>query len=288
MMAAQCTVVSQPAAVVRAASSGGAVDGACPPAGNDDSTDGSIPRPAASRSASAKQPAAAAVAPSLTGAAAAAGCGALAGAAGVVSIPACLPYAPPSLGGSVSSSSLSSRSSCDLSSSESGDESDGPASFVSALPRLTAAALRRLRGRAGRGPALALGRPDSTTSCASSAGSAGSAAGARAAAIAAAAAGAPAAAPGVVSFNWADKPRRALAGAALDTLVAAMAEDPVNAFLLGGAPSARFARKEIKGYLKALPAAGHFMCTPDAAAVALWQLLPHETPRNELLAGWTR
>lgn len=35
-------------------------------------------------------------------------------------------------------------------------------------------------------------------------------------------------------------------------------------------------------YLKALPKAAHFLCTPDAAAVALWQLLPEETPKNEV------
>lgn len=56
-------------------------------------------------------------------------------------------------------------------------------------------------------------------------------------------------------------------------------EDPVNSYLLGGGPCPRFARKEIKGYLKALPAARHFVATPDAAAVALWQLV-------SLLAGW--
>jgi ribosomal protein S18 acetylase RimI-like enzyme len=108
-------------------------------------------------------------------------------------------------------------------------------------------------------------------------------------------------APAAVRFNWAARAAggaaRALADAALDTLAAAMAGDAVNAFFLGAAPgrkapapasAARFARKEIKGYLKALPAAAHFYATPDAAAVALWQLLPSETPRNELLAGWTR
>ena len=35
-------------------------------------------------------------------------------------------------------------------------------------------------------------------------------------------------------------------------------------------------------------AAGHFLTTPDANAAALWQLLPEETPKNELWAGWTR
>lgn len=51
----------------------------------------------------------------------------------------------------------------------------------------------------------------------------------------------------VVFFNWSHKAQRPVATAALETLVAAMAEDPVNAYLLGGTPSARFARKEIKG-----------------------------------------
>ncbi|GBF92311.1 acetyltransferase [Raphidocelis subcapitata] len=109
-------------------------------------------------------------------------------------------------------------------------------------------------------------------------------------------AGAPAPAPAepeVVSFNWACRAAgaagRAHAEAALSTLVAAMADDPVNAYLLGGAAGgARFSRKEIKGYLRALPKAAHFISTRDAAAVALWQLMPQETPRNELLAGWTR
>jgi hypothetical protein len=45
---------------------------------------------------------------------------------------------------------------------------------------------------------------------------------------------------------------------------------------------------QVKGYLKALPGATHFLATHDSQAVALWQLMPHETPRNELLAGWTR
>jgi hypothetical protein len=45
---------------------------------------------------------------------------------------------------------------------------------------------------------------------------------------------------------------------------------------------------QVKGYLKALPAAMHFMSTPDSRGVALWQLLPAETPHNELWAGWTR
>ncbi|KAI8469028.1 MAG: hypothetical protein J3K34DRAFT_425233 [Monoraphidium minutum] len=67
-----------------------------------------------------------------------------------------------------------------------------------------------------------------------------------------------------------------------------MAGDAVNTYLLGGAPSARFARRELKGYLRALPTARHFVATRDADAVALWQLLPRETPANELLAGWTR
>lgn len=45
---------------------------------------------------------------------------------------------------------------------------------------------------------------------------------------------------------------------------------------------------QVKGYLKALPGAANFIATQDSQAVALWQLMPHETPRNELLAGWTR
>jgi hypothetical protein len=44
----------------------------------------------------------------------------------------------------------------------------------------------------------------------------------------------------------------------------------------------------VKGYLKALPRAANFIATSDSKAVALWQLLPAETPRNELWAGWTR
>lgn len=45
---------------------------------------------------------------------------------------------------------------------------------------------------------------------------------------------------------------------------------------------------QVKGYLKALPRASNFIATADSKAVALWQLLPTETPRNELWAGWTR
>jgi hypothetical protein len=45
---------------------------------------------------------------------------------------------------------------------------------------------------------------------------------------------------------------------------------------------------QVKGYLKALPRAANFIATADSKAVALWQLLPAETPRNELWAGWTR
>ena len=41
-------------------------------------------------------------------------------------------------------------------------------------------------------------------------------------------------------------------------------------------------------YVRALPHAAHFLATPGASAVALWQLLPQETPRNEMFAGWTR
>jgi hypothetical protein len=128
----------------------------------------------------------------------------------------------------------------------------------------------------------------------------------------------------------------------MDTLVAALREDPVNAYFCGTRGGA-FARDEVKGYVKALPgawcmqvgcarravprwlrssarrgclgmpsfapiarppltyhpclpggpcgmcaAAAHFIMTPDASAAALWQLLPSETPRNELWAGWTR
>jgi len=197
------------------------------------------------------------------------------GSVGVVAPPPPSFYAP-SLTVSVSSGSLSTGSvSC--ASSECGDEPPPAASTynAAALPRLTAHALSRLGGGASGLPQLP--RPDSTTSCMSAASSVLTAAAAAAAQ------------QDFVSFNWSCKPRRALTHAALNTLVAAMSDDPVNAHLLGGArSSARFARKEIKGYLKALPKANHFMCTPDAAAVALWQLLPDETPRNELLAGWTR
>jgi hypothetical protein len=42
---------------------------------------------------------------------------------------------------------------------------------------------------------------------------------------------------------------------------------------------------QVKGYLKALPRAANFIATSDSKAVAL---LPAETPRNELWAGWTR
>lgn len=45
---------------------------------------------------------------------------------------------------------------------------------------------------------------------------------------------------------------------------------------------------QVKGYLKALPRAANFIATADSKAVALWQLLPAETPHNELWAGWTR
>lgn len=47
-------------------------------------------------------------------------------------------------------------------------------------------------------------------------------------------------------------------------------------------------RDELVGYLKALPKAQHFLSNTDGKAVALWQLLPQETPKNELLAGITR
>lgn len=53
-------------------------------------------------------------------------------------------------------------------------------------------------------------------------------------------------------------------------------------------PTHIFKPFQVKGYLKALPGATHFLATADSQAVALWQLMPHETPRNELLAGWTR
>lgn len=45
---------------------------------------------------------------------------------------------------------------------------------------------------------------------------------------------------------------------------------------------------QVKGYLKALPGATNFIATEDSLAVALWQLLPQETPQNEFWAGWTR
>lgn len=64
-------------------------------------------------------------------------------------------------------------------------------------------------------------------------------------------------APAAVRFNWSDAASRPLARAALETLSAAMAADPVNAWLLnnknGSTTSGaglRFAREELKGYLK--------------------------------------
>ena len=53
-------------------------------------------------------------------------------------------------------------------------------------------------------------------------------------------------------------------------------------------PPTRVHTPQVKGYLKALPRAANFISTADSKAVALWQLLPAETPRNELWAGWTR
>ncbi len=47
-------------------------------------------------------------------------------------------------------------------------------------------------------------------------------------------------------------------------------------------------QREVLGYLQALPDASHFIATPDHQAVALWHLLPDETPRNEFWAGWQR
>jgi hypothetical protein len=58
--------------------------------------------------------------------------------------------------------------------------------------------------------------------------------------------------------------------------------------LAAGGHCAKYVRREVVGYLKALPKAAHFIATPDNQAVALWQLLPQETPRNELFAGWQR
>ena len=86
-------------------------------------------------------------------------------------------------------------------------------------------------------------------------------------------AGASGGAGDVVSWSWGDRRSRATAEAALATLQVAMADDPVNAFLLGGARSVRFARREIRGYVRALPRARHFLATRDATAVALWQLV---------------
>jgi ribosomal protein S18 acetylase RimI-like enzyme len=64
-------------------------------------------------------------------------------------------------------------------------------------------------------------------------------------------------------------------------------DDPVSGYF-SGHKRRRFVKDEVKGYLKALPGATNFISTPDSLAVALWQLLPQETPANELLAGWTR
>lgn len=147
-------------------------------------------------------------------------------------------------------------------------------------------------------------------------------------------------------FNWAE---RDTARAAMQTLVAALSEDPINSYftgsrsrqrkfvkdevrafvglasvcggwvggsggsqqlgLKGSEEAARNAsmltgffssfvtntqvlspthNQQVKGYLKALPRAANFIATSDSKAVALWQLLPAETPENELWAGWTR
>jgi len=155
-----------------------------------------------------------------------------------------------------------------LGGSAAGSECGDMAPFVPP-PGGAAAAAARALSRLGAPPGAGLPRPESASSFF-------------------AAAQAAAESSEVVTFNWSKKSHRSTAEAALNTLVVALADDPVNSFLLGGTPSARFARKEIKGYLKALPKAAHFIATKDSAAVALWQLLPHETPRNELLAGWTR
>lgn len=88
----------------------------------------------------------------------------------------------------------------------------------------------------------------------------------------------------ILHFNW---DQRQTARAAMNTLVQALADDPVNNYF-SGSKRVRFVKDEVKGYLKALPGATHFLATADSQAVALWQLMPHETPRNELLAGWTR
>ncbi len=94
-----------------------------------------------------------------------------------------------------------------------------------------------------------------------------------------------AAAAQLVSFNWAAT--RCTARAALVTLVAALSDDPINTYF-SGARRVAFVKGEVQGYLRALPRAAHFLAMPDASAVALWQLLPVECPRNELLAGWAR
>lgn len=140
-------------------------------------------------------------------------------------------------------------------------QAHGPAPGAAAIPAAAAAA--RALSRLGGAAARQLPRPDSAASFLT-------------------------AAPSdveMISFNWSQKSSRQATVAAMETLVTAMADDPVNSYLLGGTPSARFARKEIKGYLKALPKAAHFMSTHDAAAVALWQLLPQETPKNEVRHG---
>eukprot|EP00879_Flechtneria_rotunda_P021773 GHRR01022959.1.p1 GENE.GHRR01022959.1~~GHRR01022959.1.p1 ORF type:complete len:199 (+),score=64.81 GHRR01022959.1:543-1139(+) len=85
-------------------------------------------------------------------------------------------------------------------------------------------------------------------------------------------------------FNW---DQRQQARSCMETLVQALSEDPVNSYF-SGSKRRMFVQGEVKGYLKALPAATNFIATADSLAVALWQLLPLETPRNELLAGWTR
>lgn len=55
-----------------------------------------------------------------------------------------------------------------------------------------------------------------------------------------------------------------------------------------GGQCATYVQREVVGYLQALPDASHFIATPDHQAVALWHLLPDETPRNEFWAGWQR
>ncbi len=90
--------------------------------------------------------------------------------------------------------------------------------------------------------------------------------------------------PAVTHFNWRNK---ALAKAYTNQLVTAFEDDPVDAWFSPKATHA-YVKHEVKGYLKALPDAQHFVATEDGACIALWQLLPQESPKNEFWAGWQR